>query len=292
MAILLKGTPVAEAIGQRTAFAVSKLAARGVTPTLAILRTGEGADAVAYENSAVRACEKYGVAARRVTLSGDVSKAEFIGRLSALNADGLVHGILVLQPLSPGLDFRTIRNLIPLRKDVDGITNASLGGVFAGSETAFAPCTAQAVAEILGFYKIPVSGKKIAVVGRSLVVGKPAAVLLTGKNATVTLCHSHTAGLAEITRAADIAVIATGRTESFGAEYFSPGQTVIDVGIGWSDKKQKLCGDVIFDEVEPIVNAITPVPGGLGSVTSSILANHTALAADAAQKRLLYLKQG
>ena len=164
-------------------------------------------------------------------------------------------------------------------KDVDGCTDLSLAGVFTNTKLGFSPCTAEAAMEILKFYDIPIEGKKVAVIGRSLVIGRPIAMLLMHENATVTICHTKTVDVPSITKEADIVVVASGQMESVGADYLKENQTVIDVGISWNDEKNKLCGDVRFDEVENLVSAITPVPGGVGGVTTSILVKHVVEAA-------------
>ena len=151
--------------------------------------------------------------------------------------------------------------------------------MFTNTNLGFSPCTAEAALEILKYYNIPLSGKKVAVIGRSLVIGRPIAMLLMHENATVTICHTKTVDVPGITKNADIVVVASGQMESVGADYLREGQTVIDVGISWNSEKNKLCGDVKFEEAEGIVDAITPVPGGVGGVTTSILVKHVIEAA-------------
>ena len=170
-------------------------------------------------------------------------------------------------------------------KDVDGCTDGSLAGVFTNTPLGFPPCTAQAAMEILRHYGVELKGKRVTVIGRSLVIGRPVAMMLMHANATVTVCHTRTVDVPSVTREADIIVAASGQMESVGAEYLRPGQTVIDVGIGWNEAKQRLCGDVLFEEAEPIVAAITPVPGGVGSVTSAVLCKHVVEAAKRAIAR-------
>lgn len=276
MAVILKGEPVAQAIDRRTVDAVRALRA---APTLAILRVGQRADDMSYEKAAMKRCAMTGVKVRSVALPADVDSDGFFEALELLNGDDGVHGILMFRPLPGHIDGERARKSIRLQKDVDGCTDGSLGGVFANTPLGFAPCTAQAVVEMLEYYGLDCAGKRAAVIGRSLVVGRPVAMLLMHRNATVTVCHTGTKDTPEIVRAADIVVACSGRTETLGAEYFRPGQAVIDVGIGWSAEKQRLCGDVIFDEAEPVVAAISPVPGGVGSVTASVLAAHVAEAA-------------
>jgi len=165
-------------------------------------------------------------------------------------------------------------------KDVDGCTDGSLVGVFTNTKTGFAPCTAQAAMEILDYYGIDYEGKRAVVVGRSLVVGRPVSMMLMHKNATVTMCHTRTADVSSVTKEGEIVIVCSGQMESVGAEYLCEGQVVVDVGIGWNEEKGKLCGDVRFDEVESIVEAITPVPGGVGAVTTSVLVSHVVEAAE------------
>ena len=279
MAEILKGKPVADALDEVTAETVRKLKEKGMVPVLAILRVGERSDDVSYERGALKKCEKVGVKVRSVVLPADVEQNKFYQLLDELNNDDSVHGILLLRPLPWQLDNEKARNYLRADKDVDGCTDGSLTGIFVNKKIGFAPCTAQAVMETLKHYGIDVAGKKVAVIGRSLVVGKPLALLLMNANATVTVCHSKTEDVSAITREADIIVSCSGQLESVTAEYVRAGQTVIDVSIGYNDRKQKLCGDVLYEEVEPLVQAITPVPGGIGSVTTSVLVSHVVQAA-------------
>ena len=279
MAKSLKGSEVAQAINERTVRQVETLQAAGVTPTLAILRVGERPDDISYEKGAMKRCAALGVTVRQVILPADVTQEAFDRELTALNADAAVHGILMFRPLPPQLDNERARQMLAPSKDVDGCTDGSLAGVFTNTENGFCPCTAQAAMEILDYYGIDCRGKNAVVIGRSLVVGRPAAMLLMHKNATPTICHTRTRNIEEIVRRANIVIVCAGKMESVGSSYFREGQTVIDVGIGWNEVKGKLCGDVDFDAVEPLVEAITPVPGGVGAVTTSVLASHVAEAA-------------
>ena len=282
MAEILKGASAAAALDEKTAEGVKMLDARGVKPGLGILRVGERPDDLAYERAAVKRCEKLGIATKLVTMPENVKQGALIANLARLNADDNIHGVLLFRPLPAELDECGACEALMVAKDIDGITCGSAASLYTGRHKGFAPCTAEAVLSILRHYKIPIAGKRAVVVGRSLVIGKPIAMMLLERNATVTICHSHTQDLAEITRGADIVVAAMGRAEMLSAEYFAPGQTVIDVGINYSEAKGKLVGDVDFDAVEPIVGAITPVPAGVGSVTSAMLARHVVLAAGAA----------
>ncbi|MBE6116429.1 MAG: bifunctional 5,10-methylenetetrahydrofolate dehydrogenase/5,10-methenyltetrahydrofolate cyclohydrolase [Erysipelotrichaceae bacterium] len=279
MAEILKGRPVAASLDEWTAHEVAILKENGIDTTLAILRVGEKGDDVAYEKGAMKKCRNVGIKVRNVMLPEDVSYEEFYRTLDELNSDPEIHGILMFRPLPKYLDNEKARNYIDPVKDVDGCSDSSLGSIFVDKEFGFAPCTAEAVMETLKYYNVDVKGKNVAVIGRSLVVGKPLAMLLMNRNATVTVCHTKTKDVPSITRQADIVICCTGRMESINAEYVSEGQTVIDVGIKYNETKQKLCGDVLFEEVEPIVDRITPVPGGIGSVTTSVLTRHVVKAA-------------
>ncbi len=279
MSMLLRGAPAAAALNEKTAQLVSGLREKGVVPTLAIVRLGAREDDLSYERAAAKRCAAAGIETRCVSFSENVSGGALEETLLGLSADTSVHGILLLRPLPPALDEARILRAIAPEKDVDGATEGSLAAVYAGTDGGFPPCTAQAVTELLEFYQIPVEGKHAVVLGRSLVVGRPAAMLLLRRGATVTLCHSKTENAAQIARGADILVAAAGRRESVGAAYFHAGQTVIDVGIHYNEKTQNLCGDVAFAEAESIVRAVTPVPGGVGALTTAVLAAHTAKAA-------------
>lgn len=279
MAELLKGAAVAAALNERTAAKVEALKNKGVTPTLAILRVGERADDISYEKGAMKRCAAVGVEVKNIILPANVEQSELMSAVESLNMDGSVHGVLIFRPLPAHLDEEAVRRALAPAKDVDGITDGSLAGVFAGSGRGFAPCTAQAVLETLQYYNIPIAGKKAVIMGRSLVVGRPAAMLLMQNNATVTLCHSRSENVPEITRSADILVVAAGKMGAVGAAYLRAGQVVIDVGIHFNEATQKLCGDVNFAEAEPLVAAVTPVPGGLGAVTTAVLVNHVVEAA-------------
>ncbi len=279
MAQILNGSLVTAAINEKTRAEAERLRAAGIVPTLAILRVGDRADDISYEKNAMKRCALAGVEVRNVVLPAGVSQEELMAALDELNRDDSVHGIIYFRPLPPHLDDEALRHALSPEKDVDGVTDTSLAGVFSGSGAGFAPCTAQACIEILDHFGIEICGRRAVVIGRSLVVGKPAAMLLTNRSATVTVCHTRTRGAPEITRRADIVIVAAGRAETIGGEYFSTGQTVIDVGTNWSAEKGRLCGDVRFDEAEPIVGAITPVPGGVGTVTTSVLVSHVVEAA-------------
>lgn len=279
MAEILKGKPVADAISKEVSEEVKRLNGLGVEPMLAILRVGEREDDLSYERGAMKRCEQVGVKVRNVVLPADVEAEKLYETIETLNADGAVHGILMFRPLPKHIDGEKARNMIAAEKDVDGCTDLSLAGVFTNTELGYAPCTAEAAVSILKYYDIPVSGKKVTVIGRSLVIGRPVSMLLMHENATVTICHTRTKDVPAIARESEIIVAASGQMESIDERYLANDQVIIDVGIGWNEDKQKLCGDVLYEKAEPLVGAITPVPGGVGSVTTSILVKHTVMAA-------------
>ena len=280
MAELLKGMPVANAITEELIGRVAALEERGVHPTLAIVRVGERDDDLSYERGALKRAEKVGLGVRQFVLPADCSQADLMAVIDEVNADDSIHGCLMFRPLPKTLDEAAACAALDPAKDVDCITEGSLFGVFANRPMGFPPCTAQAVIEILDHYGYELTGANVTVVGRSLVIGKPVSMMLQARNATVTMCHTRTRDLAAECAKAQILVVAAGHIGTAGAASVAPGQVVIDVGINWDEAAGKLCGDVLFDEVEPIVAAITPVPGGVGSVTTAVLAKHVVTAAE------------
>jgi len=284
MAKLLDGKQVITALSEKLKADVSLLNTKNITPTLAMVRVGERKDDISYERGATKRCETIGVAVKNFVLSSEASQDELLSIIDGINKDKDIHGCLLFRPLPKHINDNIVRNRLSPAKDVDGITDISLSGVFAGIATGFPPCTPQACMEILDYFNIETTGKNAVVIGRSLVVGKPAAMMLIQKNATATICHTKTTDMPTICRQADILIVAAGRAEIIGKEYFRDGQIVIDVGIN-VDEKGKLCGDVNFAEAEPIVEAITPVPGGVGTVTTSVLVKHVIEAAKLTQER-------
>jgi len=278
MAKQLLGKEVTAALNERIKADVATLNAKGVKPTLGIIRVGERPDDLSYERGATKRCETLGVEYKKYLLPADVSQEELLKVVDEVNKDDNIHGVLMFRPLPKHIDQTLVENALAAEKDVDCQTDASLGGVFTGKKVGFPPCTPQACMEILDHYGIDCTGKKAVVIGRSLVVGKPAAQMLIKKNATVTTCHTRTIDMPSVAREGEILIVAAGRAGVVGAEYVSPGQIVIDVGINVNDEG-KLCGDVDYAAVEPIVEAITPVPGGVGSVTTSVLVGHVVEAA-------------
>lgn len=278
MAKQLLGKEVTAALNERIKADVATLNAKGIKPTLGIIRVGERPDDLSYERGATKRCETLGVEYKKYLLPADVSQEELLKVIDEVNKDDNIHGVLMFRPLPKHINQTVVENALAAEKDVDCQTDASLGGVFTGKKVGFPPCTPQACMEILDHYGIDCTGKKAVVIGRSLVVGKPAAMMLIKKNATVTVCHTRTVDMPSVTREAEILIVAAGRAGVVGAEYISAGQTVIDVGINVNEEG-KLCGDVDYAAVEPIVDAITPVPGGVGSVTTSVLVGHVVEAA-------------
>ena len=278
MAKQLLGKEVTAALNERIKADVATLNAKGVKPTLGIIRVGERPDDLSYERGATKRCETLGVEYKKYLLPADVSQEELLKVIDEVNKDDNIHGVLMFRPLPKHIDQTLVENALAAEKDVDCQTDASLGGVFTGKKVGFPPCTPQACMEILDHYGIDCTGKKAVVIVRSLVVGKPAAQMLIKKNATVTTCHTRTIDMPSVAREAEILIVAAGRAGVVGAEYVAPGQIVIDVGIN-VNAEGKLCGDVDYAAVEPIVDAITPVPGGVGSVTTSVLVGHVVEAA-------------
>ncbi|MBO4725058.1 MAG: bifunctional 5,10-methylenetetrahydrofolate dehydrogenase/5,10-methenyltetrahydrofolate cyclohydrolase [Firmicutes bacterium] len=285
MAQILKGAPVVESMNNKMTADVEALKARGIAPTLGILRVGERPEDLSYEKGATKKAEAVGVAVRHVVLPADVTQEDFDKTLQDLNADESVHGILMFRPLPEHLDSERARQMLSPAKDIDGCTDGSLAGVFTNSEIGFPPCTAEAALKVLEFYKVPLRGKRAAVVGRSLVVGRCAAMMLMHQDATVSICHTKTEDVAAVTSLCDVVVTSAGKLHYYDANYANDRQTIIDVGINWDDAKGKISGDVDFEHVEPIAHALTPVPGGVGAVTSCVLISHVVEAAKRAAQR-------
>ncbi len=270
----LLGKPAADAINERLKAQIAELEGKGIIPTLAVVRVGAREDDLAYERGIKKKFSDMGCEVTVVELPEDVSQEDLDETVAALDLDNEIHGILLFRPLPKHLTDKNIVNTISSGKDVDCMGNANMAKLFAGDKTGFAPCTAQAVMEMIDHYGIDIKGKKVTVIGRSLVIGKPVALMLIAGNATVTVCHTKTADLKAECQAADIIVAAAGKAKMITAEYVRPGQTVIDVGMN-VDEEGKLCGDVDFAGVSEIVDAITPVPRGVGSVTTSVLLANT-----------------
>ncbi len=281
MAELLLGKNVTADLNEKIKAKTAKLKEKGISPKLGIIRVGENESDIAYERGAVKRCEALGVEYEKFFLPADVSTEDVLELIEKVNNDRNIHGVLLFRPLPKGLDSEKIENALDPAKDVDCMTEISIGSVFTGKNKGYPPCTPQACMEILKYYGYDLTGKNVVIVGRSLVVGKPVAMMCMKENATITVCHTKTKNMPEITRKADILIVAAGHAGTVTADYVSEGQAVIDVGIN-VDSAGKMCGDVDFEAVEPIVAAITPVPGGVGGVTTSVLLSHVA---DAAEKQ-------
>ena len=273
MAEILKGAPVSAAMAEQLVEKIEKLKALGVVPKLAIVRLGENPDDVWYEKSVMRFCEKVGVEVKSTVYPADCEESRLIRRIKRISNDASIHGCLLMRPLPEHIDAFKVYGALAPEKDLDCLTDGSLAAVFAGKGAGFPPCTAQACMEVFDYNGIELEGKNIVVIGRSLLVGRPLAMMLQHRDATVTMCHSKTRNLAEICRSADIIISATGTPRTVTREHVRQGQIIIDVGIS-SSTDNFIVGDVAFDEVEPIVAAITPVPGSIGSVTTATLIKH------------------
>lgn len=279
MAIEMLGAEVAKAMKERIISRGDRLKQEGIIPCLTIIRIGERPDDLSYERGAKKRMELTGIECRVKELPEDISQEEFEGEFRKVNADETVHGILLFRPLPAHLDEKPVRKMINPYKDVDCMSDVNLAKVFAGDQSGFAPCTAEAVMEMLEHYGIDVCGKKVTVVGRSMVVGRPLAMLMLQKNATVTVCHTRTAELAETCRNADILVAAAGRAKMITSDMIGEGAIVADVGIN-ADAEGKMCGDVDYEGALEKASFISPVPRGVGSVTTSVLALHIIKAAE------------
>ena len=268
-----RGMPAVKAMAEEFKSRVAALKERGVYPKLAVVRVGEREDDIAYEKGIVKRFGTVEADVEVIKLPIDIDEESFEETIRRLNEDEKVHGILVFRPLPKQLDDNRLKEIIRPDKDVDSISMANAAKVFAGDKTGYAPCTAQAVMELLEHNKIDLTGKKVVIVGRSLVVGKPLAMLMLGRNATVTVCHTRTKNIAEECKRADILAACAGSAKMIKRDFTNPDQIVVDVGINFVDGA--MCGDVDYDDVAEHVAAITPVPGGVGTVTTSVLLKHT-----------------
>lgn len=288
MAKLLLGKEVSAALAENLKPRTDVLRSRGVIPTLAIIRVGENPGDLSYEKGAKAKAELVGVEVRTIVLPEDASAEILLETMDAMNADASVHGVLLFRPLPKHLRAREqeICNRLLPSKDVDGMTDFSAAGVYTGQKLGFPPCTAAACMEILDHYGMEIAGKKAVVLGRSLVIGRPAAMMLLGRNATVTVLHTGTKHPAEHIRDAEILICAAGVRNMITEEMVRPGQIILDVSMNYDPEKITtkgkggMVGDCCFPEVEPIVEAITPVPGGVGAVTNTVLMKHVVEAAE------------
>ena len=280
---VIKGAPVAEAMGEEIRQRVEVLKNDGIEPCLAIIRVGEDGSQMSYEKGAVKRMDKNNIKCQVYAFDEGISQSEFEAEFKKINDDENVHGILILQPLPKPLSIKPIENIINPLKDVDAISPINMYKILANDKSGYAPCTAEGVIEILDWMGEEYKGKKCKIIGRSMIVGKPLGLLMLARDATVTFCHSKTKDLEKETSDADILVAAAGSPKLVGVNNVNEHMTVIDVGIN-VDENGKLCGDVDFEAVEGIVANITPVPGGTGAVTTSVLAKHVVKAAEALRK--------
>lgn len=280
MGELIKGKMVADKITSSLLAEVEALKMKNLFPKIKIIRVGANSSDLAYEIGALNRMNKCGILTEVIKLDIDISQEEFIKKLKETNDDKETHGILIFRPLPKQLNEQEIKYVISSEKDVDCLSPINVAKVMEGDETGFPPCTPTAVVEILKYYVSDLKGKNITVIGRSMVVGKPVAMLLLKENATVTICHSKTIDLPKVVSMADIVIAAVGRAKMINETYLKEGAIVIDVGIN-VDENAKMCGDVDTDRCLNKCSMITPVPGGVGSVTTSVLAKHVVKACKA-----------
>ena len=274
MGEIIKGKPVGDALSELLKIECEQLVKDGIQPKLAILRVGAKPNDLSYEKGALKKCETIGIKAEVTELPDGTTQDQYIEALEKLNNDSSVHGILTFRPLPEGIDEDVIKNVINPEKDVDCFSPMNTAKLMEGDKTGFPPCTPTAVVEILKHYNVPLKGANVVVLGRSMVVGKPVSMLLLGENATVTICHSKTQNLAKVCADADVLVAGVGRARMVTADYVKEGAVVIDVGINAKPEGGGICGDVDTDDVVGKASMVTPVPAGVGSVTTSILAKH------------------
>lgn len=279
MARILEGKTVARAMSDELRRRAEELKARGIEPRLAIVRVGGNESDLAYERAAAKRCATLGIGVSCTALPEDAATRAVLDEIDRINLDDSIHGCLPLRPLPKAIDDGAVRERLSARKDVDGIGPASLARLFTGSGEGYSPCTAQACLELLDHYGVPLRGRHAVIIGRSLVVSRPLALLLVERDATVTICHTRTRELPALCRTADLLVSAAGKAGLVDASFLRPGQTVVDVGVN-VNAEGGLCGDVRFAEAEPVVDAISPVPGGVGSVTTLVLCKHVIQAAE------------
>ena len=280
MAEVLKGAPVAAAIAEDLSARIAALKEKGVAPKLAVIRLGERGGDLFYERAVLRYAGKVGAEVESFVLPETASQEELIALIERVNDDAAIQGCLLMRPVPRHMDAAAVCEALRPEKDLDGMGTRALGALFAGQKGAFAPCTARSCMEILDFYGVPLEGARVVVLGRSLVIGKPISQLLLAKNATVTVCHSRSRELPALCREADVLIAAIGKPGFVGADFLREGQVVLDVGASMVDGVMR--GDVDFEAAEPLVKAITPVPGGVGAVTTATLFKHLVEAAERA----------
>lgn len=278
----LRGMPVVKAMAENLKERIDVLKAKGINPRLTVVRVGAREDDIAYERGIIKRFQGVEADVQVRELDANISQEEFDKVIIELNEDKDVHGILVFRPLPKHLSEDRLKDMINPAKDVDCMHMLNAAKVFAGDNDSYPPCTSQAVMELLDYYGVDLTGKRVVVVGRSMVVGKPLAMLLLKKNATVTICHTRTKDMATECARADVLVACAGAAKMIKKEYVNPNQIVIDVGINFVDGN--MCGDVDYEEVAELVDGITPVPGGVGTVTTSVLLKHTVVSAERSER--------
>ncbi|MBS5591783.1 MAG: bifunctional 5,10-methylenetetrahydrofolate dehydrogenase/5,10-methenyltetrahydrofolate cyclohydrolase [Catenibacterium sp.] len=271
----LRGKKVSDGIKE---YVSKELETLSFVPKLAIVRVGENPDDMSYERSATKKLKSFGLDVASYVFPQDISDEAFKKAFKDINEDDEVTGILLLRPLPRTINEKDIENMIDPKKDLDGISPINIAKVFAGDTTGFSPCTAEAVIEVLKAYDIELTGKRVTVVGRSMVVGKPVSMLLLKENATVTMTHTRTVDLKKTCSDAEIVVAAAGRAKMLNSDYCGQDAVMIDVGINVDDNG-KLCGDVDYSTLDGKASAATPVPGGVGTITTAVLAKHLIQAA-------------
>ena len=274
--ITLKGAAVSAKIKEQVETLLTGL--KGKTPKLAIVRVGERPDDLSYERGALKKMESFGLMGESFAFPQDITDEAFKEEFAKINENPDIDGILLLRPLPKQIKEKDIEHMIDPGKDLDGISPENIARVFAGDDTGFAPCTAEAVVEVLKANDISLTGKRVVIMGRSMVVGRPLSMLMLKENATVTICHTRTEDLKETCKNAQILVAAAGRARMVDASFVGTDAIVVDVGIN-VDEDGKLCGDVDFDSLEGTASMATPVPGGVGAVTTAVLARHLVMAA-------------
>ncbi len=281
MGDIIKGKPVADKISGEVKARVEEIKKNGIFPKLKIVRAGQREDDLAYERAAIKRMDTCGIICEVLELPADISPEDFKESLKAVNDDKSVHGILLFRPLPEQINENDVKYIISPEKDIDCFNPINAAKVFDGDETGFPPCTPTAAMELLKYYNIELKGKNAVVLGRSMVVGKPVSMMLLKENATVTICHSKTKNLTAVTQNADILIAAIGKAKMITKNYIKDGATIIDVGIN-TDKDGNLCGDVDTDDCLEKAGLITPVPMGVGSVTTAVLAKHVMKASEMA----------
>lgn len=277
MAIRIDGKAVSAACRERLKNEVALLCEKGIVPGLAVIIVGDNQASRVYVNNKKKACAELNMLSEEYALPEKTSEEELISLIKELNARKDIHGILVQLPLPAHIDEKKVLNVISPLKDVDAFHPENVGHIMIG-DYHFLPCTPAGVVELIDSTGVPIEGKNCVIIGRSNIVGKPMSMLMLHRNATVTICHSRTKNLAEVTKAADILIVAIGKAKFVTADMVKPGAVVIDVGMD-RDENNKLCGDVDYASVEPVAGYITPVPGGVGPMTITMLMQNTVTAA-------------